>query len=154
MEVGPIQSVERSVNHRVVSDSVRPMDCSPPGSSVHGILQARVLEWVAISSSRGSSQPSNWTQISHISGRLFTDWATRKRMIPLKKRHVCPQTTFRLKLQLVHGFQAANPHCQIWTYKYLQLHKAIPMSLSFSLTHTQTHTCTHPICSISLENLD
>ena len=37
------------------------MDCSPPGSSVHGILQARILEWVAISSSRGSSLPRDWT---------------------------------------------------------------------------------------------
>ena len=41
----------------VVSDSCNPMDCSPPGSSVHGILQARILEWVAISFSRRSSQP-------------------------------------------------------------------------------------------------
>ena len=46
-----------------------PMDCSPPGSSVHGILQARVLEWVAISFSRGYSQPRGWTQVSHIAGR-------------------------------------------------------------------------------------
>ena len=41
-----------------------PMDCSPPGSSVHGILQARILEWVTISYSRGSSQPRDWTDIS------------------------------------------------------------------------------------------
>ena len=40
------------------------MDCSPPGSSVHGILQARILEWVAISSSRGSSQPRDQTCVS------------------------------------------------------------------------------------------
>ena len=39
-------------------------DCSPPGSSIHGILQARILEWVAISFSRGSSQPRDWTQVS------------------------------------------------------------------------------------------
>ena len=43
------------VSHSVMSDSCDRMDCSPPGSSVHGILQARILEWVAISSSRGSS---------------------------------------------------------------------------------------------------
>ena len=49
-----------------------PMDCSPPGSSVHGILQARILEWVAISFSRGSSQPRDPTQVSHIVGRRFT----------------------------------------------------------------------------------
>ena len=41
-----------------------PVDCSPPGSSVQGILQARILEWVAISSSRGSSQPRNQTHVS------------------------------------------------------------------------------------------
>ena len=49
-----------------------PVDCSPPGSSVHGILQASILEWVAISFSRGSSQPRDRTQISHIAGEFFT----------------------------------------------------------------------------------
>ena len=44
-----------------------PMDCSPPGSSVHGILQARILEWVAMPSSRGSSQPRDWTHVSYAS---------------------------------------------------------------------------------------
>ena len=43
------------------------MDYSPPGSSVHGIFQARILEWVAISSSRGSSWPKDWTCVSYIS---------------------------------------------------------------------------------------
>ena len=44
-----------------------PMDCSPPGSSVRGILQERILEWVAMPSSRGSSQPSDQTQVSYVS---------------------------------------------------------------------------------------
>ena len=44
--------------------TLRPMDCSPPGSSVYGILQARILEWVAMPSSRGSSQPRNRTSVS------------------------------------------------------------------------------------------
>ena len=48
------------------------MDCSLPGSSVHGILQARILEWAAISFPRGSSQARNRTQVSCIVGRLFT----------------------------------------------------------------------------------
>ena len=48
------------------------MDCSPPGSSVRGSLQARTLEWVAISFSRGTSRPRNWTRISSIAGRFFT----------------------------------------------------------------------------------
>ena len=55
-----------------------PMDCSPPGSSVHGNLQARILEWVAIPFSRGSSQPRDQTQVSHSAGRFFTIWATRE----------------------------------------------------------------------------
>ena len=52
-----------------------PMDCSPPGYSVHGILQARILEWVAMPSSRGSSQPRAWTQVSRIASGFFTIWA-------------------------------------------------------------------------------
>ena len=53
-----------------------PMDCSLPGSSLHGILQARILEWVAISFSRGSSQLRYQTQVSCIAGRRFNLWAT------------------------------------------------------------------------------
>ena len=49
-----------------------PMDYILPGSSVHGILQAKILEWVAMRSSRGSSQPRDQTQVSHIAGRFFT----------------------------------------------------------------------------------
>ena len=50
-----------------------PVDCSLPGSSVHGIFQAIVLEWLAISFSRGSSRPRNQTQVSLIVGRFFTE---------------------------------------------------------------------------------
>ena len=55
-----------------------PMDCSLPGSSVHGILQARILEWVAIPFSRGSSWPRDWAKVCHLAGRFFTIWATRE----------------------------------------------------------------------------
>ena len=51
------------------------MDCSPPGSSVHGIPHARILEWVAIPFPRGSSQPRDWIHVSCIAGRFFTIWA-------------------------------------------------------------------------------
>ena len=54
------------------------MDCSLPGSSVHEILQARVLEWVATPSSTGSSQPRDRTQVSRIAGRCFTVRTTRE----------------------------------------------------------------------------
>ena len=53
------------------------MDYSPPGSSIHGIFQARVLEWVAVSFSRGSFWPRDQTQVSGIAGRCFTIWVTR-----------------------------------------------------------------------------
>ena len=59
-----------------------PMDCSSPGSSVHGILQARILEWIAIPLSWGSSWPRDQTWISYISGRFFTTWATREAVSP------------------------------------------------------------------------
>ena len=58
------------ISHSVVFDSCDIMDCSLPGSSVHGILQARILEWVAIPFSRGSSWPRDWTRVSCIAGRL------------------------------------------------------------------------------------
>ena len=55
-----------------------PVDCSLPGFSIHGILQARILEWVTISFSRGSSQPKVQTPVSRIGGRRFNLWATRE----------------------------------------------------------------------------
>ena len=55
-----------------------PTLCDPVDYTVHGILQARILEWVAFPFSRGSSQPRNETQVSHIADRFFTSWATRE----------------------------------------------------------------------------
>ena len=55
-----------------------PVDCSPPDSSVHRILQARTLEWVAIPFSKGSSRPRNQTQVSRIAGGFFAVWASRE----------------------------------------------------------------------------
>ena len=75
------------LSHKVKSESeiaqsyltlCDPVDCSLPGSSVHGILQARVLEWVAISFCRKPSRPRDWTRVSCIAGRWFTLWATRE----------------------------------------------------------------------------
>ena len=54
------------------------MDCSPPGSSIHPFFQARILEWVAISFSRGSSWPRDRTPVSRVAGRRFTIWTTRE----------------------------------------------------------------------------
>ena len=74
-----------------------PMDCSLPRSSIHGIFQARILEWVAISFSRGSSQPRDWTPVSCIVDRRFTIWATRAVQLHwsrLQKSHVRLPFTF------------------------------------------------------------
>ena len=55
-----------------------PMDCSPSVFSIHGDSPSRILEWVAMPSSRESSQPRDWTQVSCIAGGFFTDWTTRE----------------------------------------------------------------------------
>ena len=57
------------------------MDHSLPHSSVHGILQARILEWVAITFSRGSSRPRDQARVSHIAGIFFTNWVTREALV-------------------------------------------------------------------------
>ena len=57
--------------------------CDPMDSTLHGILQARILEWAAVAFSRGSSQPRNQTQVSRSAGRFFTSWATRKLWVHL-----------------------------------------------------------------------
>ena len=61
---------------------------SPPGSSDHVILQARILEWAAISFSRWSSQPRNRTQVSCTAGRLFTNWASRLKLSYKGSSHI------------------------------------------------------------------
>ena len=62
----------------VMSDSFNPMDSNPPGFYVLGISQAKILEWVAISFSRGSFQPRDRTRVSCTAGKFFTIWATRQ----------------------------------------------------------------------------
>ena len=87
-----------------------PMDCSPPDSSVHGILQARILERVANPSSRGPSWHRDRTQVSCIAGRFFTIWATRETsnaVVDLKythNTHKVPRAWCRLPPQWDAGF--------------------------------------------------
>ena len=83
-----------------------PMACSLPGSSVHGIFQARILEWVAICFSRGSSGPRDWTSVSRIVGRCFTVWATRGALI---------KTKFLSMVNLLTGHLSVGPcHSHDW----------------------------------------
>ena len=73
--------------------------------TVHGILQARILEWVAVSFSRGSSQPRGWTQASHIAGGFFTSWATREDLRASSVSSVVPDS-----LQ-PYGLKHTRPPC-------------------------------------------
>ena len=89
-----------------------PMDCSLSGSSAPGIFQARILEWVAISFSRRSSWPKDWTQVSHIVGRCFTVWATREvkyRQCIKKQRH-----HFSDKGPYSQSYGFSNSHVWMW----------------------------------------
>ena len=73
------------------------MDCSPPGSSVHGILQARILEWVAISFSRESSQIGDWTHISCIGGNIVDGkhWMNEIKAPAAKDQNLQHRKTYR-----------------------------------------------------------
>ena len=95
-----------------------PMDCSPPGSCVHGILQARMLEWVAISFSRGSSWPRGWTQVSRIAGRLY--WLSQQGAILLKETSLIPNP------QLLTGVPS---HCFKAPRAFSAPHAALGLSL-------------------------
>ena len=124
-----------------------PMDCSPPGSSVHGILQARRLKWVGIPFSRGSSWPRDQTRVSCIAGRFFTIWVTREARreglqmsLYLRRLHYLPclycfaQTFFFLH----------------WIYHFLMLYY---MLILFSLLISASLSRAEPlkaICSVYL----
>ena len=85
-----------------------PMDCSPPDSSVQGILQARILEWVAIPFSRGSSWPRAWTRVSCVASRFFTIWAIGKSQGSYKQTKAVTAIIYKGLLQ-VNKKKANNP---------------------------------------------
>ena len=100
------------------------MDCNLTGFSVHGILQARILQWVAIPFSRGSSQHRNQTQVSFIAGRFFTVWTTREAQLGLYSPRNSPgQNTGVGNCSLLQGIfptQGSNPgllHCRRILYQ-------------------------------------
>ena len=82
------------------------MDYSPPGSSVHGILQAKIVEWVAIPFSGGSSWPRDWTQVSCIAGTFFTIWVYYP-SIPLLSIHLREMKAFVHAKTCVYVFMAS-----------------------------------------------
>jgi len=87
-----------------------PMDHSLLGSSVHGILQARILEWVAMPFSRGSSQPKDWTWGSCIAGRFFTVWATQEVSYSryIKKRNLSILKSIPSFLRFLEAFSSIS----------------------------------------------
>ena len=102
-----------------------PMDCSLPGSSIFGILQARVLEWGAISFSRRSSQPRDRTWVSRIIGRPFTIWATRevlRKRITVKtqlEKRVSPDLHRSLLFLFIHPHSHyCSMKIQNWPWAY------------------------------------
>ena len=105
---GKIQKTCESVSGSVISDFLHPMDCSLPGSSVHEFLQARILEWIVISSSRQSSWPRDETQVFCIVSRFFTIWTTREAETSLlAKVYIIKAMAF---LVVMYGYES-------WTMK-------------------------------------
>ena len=91
-----------------------PMDCSLPGSSVHG-FQARILEWVPISFSRGSSPPRDWTQVSHIAGRFFDSLPAET---PGKAKNTGENNLFLLQwIFLTQEWNQGRLHCRQILYQ-------------------------------------
>ena len=101
-----------------------PMDCNLPGSSIHVIFQARILEWVAISFSRRSSQPRDWTRVSHIVGRCFTLWATREVLSGTIDAHKkladrpWPHHPHSCSLTQLNDVMAGEPH-DVWSVRFV-----------------------------------
>ena len=93
-----------------------PMNCSPPGSSVHGILQAKTLEWVAIPFSRGSSQCRDQTWDSCIAGRFFTIWATREAQMELVSNAHTNLTKWKFTLKIIQPYSLIQCFSQVWHY--------------------------------------
>ena len=116
-------SVKRKWSCSVLSDSLWPhgLLVHPPGSSVHGILQARILEWVAISFSRASSQPRDQTRVSRITGRRFTAWTTREAAYSVR------QSAYKCRRRGFHR----------WVGK-------IPLEEEVATTHSSTPACRIP----------
>ena len=104
----------------------KPMDCSSPGSSAHGILQARILEWVAIPFSRGSFWPRDRIPVSRIAGRLLTIWAIGEAQLPERRTQF--KTLLRWEKQIKTFITPFSVHSLIFLhYRHIlvltQVHK-------------------------------
>ena len=128
-----------------------PMNCGLSGSSVHGILQVRTLEWVAIPFSRISSQLRGWTLVSHIAGRFFTIWATREDLSsvqfsrsvmsdslwPYESQHArppCPSPTPRVHPDSRPSSQWCHPAISSSIIPFSSCPQSLPASGSFPMS--------------------
>ena len=118
-----------------------PMDCSLPGSSVLGIFQAPVLEWIAISFSRESSQPRAQTRVSHIVDRGFTVWAA----VHLKLTHHCKSAISSVQFSHSVIFNSLQPH----ELQHTTLSCPSPSSRTCSNSCPSSQWC-HPTISSSV----
>ena len=128
------------LSHSVMSDSLWPHDCSPPGSSVHGILQARILEWVAMPSSRGSSQPRSPTHAScssSIAGGFFT-----AEPLVWPKINIWYYICFKCTTEWFHIFK----HCEMNCYDKFGYHVSPQRFLTRLLT-------IFPVCTFRSHDL-
>ena len=122
--------------------------CDPMEYTVHGILQARILEWVAFLFSRVSSQPRDRTQVSHIAGGPFTSWATLVCMAAINPNH-----SSRAKLCTPDApYHVLSSQLHIRDASYLN-HKSEYYFVPFSIIHLAAHEneCMHFILSLSLK---
>ena len=106
---------------------------SLPGSSIHGIFQARVLEWVAISFFRRSSRPRNWTLVSCTVGRHFTVWVTREVLIKDSYPKYTKNSKFNRKIwtdTLRENVQMVNKHIKICSTSYVLQFSSVQFSRS------------------------
>ena len=149
-----------------MSDSYNPMDCSPPGSPVHGISYARIVEWVAVSFSRGSSQHRDQIWVSCIAGRFFTDshWRSPLNIEPSGKsppninsstiihswtegkEHVCGCKTRFLILSTIDILEWIISSC--WGLScafsdFSSISDLYPSSIGTSSIYVSTHINTH-----------
>ena len=124
-----------------------PLDCSLPGSSVHGILQARILEWIAVSFSMGSSQPRDQSQVFNTAGKFFGVWATRE-VLKLSRLHQSgrPQWGKGSQADVDMKYEQEEKHC--W-FKGLDWPKSL---FTFSITlygKTRINFLANPIFFLS-----
>ena len=120
-----------------------PMDCSLPCSSVHGIFQARVLEWVAISFSRGPSRPRDWTRVSRIVSKHFTVWATREVQVINFVSRCCSMMLFNDAVKFFNKIDIFSKLMSIFVWACT--------FVFFKLTHRSTHINSATVCT--LENI-